>query len=402
MIVRADELREDPDSYIGIAEGILAGRGFCVPGSEKPTAFRPPLYPVLITPFVGENGHWGRGLLNVFASTTVMVVLVWICRKLELSPTAQLVAILVYGLDPVLLRYVSLSMTETLSTLASVILLYCLTRKESESELPYHLTGVAFGLAVLTRPTFWAFGGLVVLWILLRKFIGSAHTRNQIRRSLLTTTGALLVVGPWVARNTIVFGKPIAMTTHGGYTVLLGNNEAFYDEVVKQPLGTIWDGSHGPGQAAWANRVNREMDDLGLMGEIERDRWMARQARETILEHPLTFLRACFLRFVRFWNVVPIGPAAAGFPRALLFAVGMLQSLIWCSVLIGIYRVFFFRQFPFDQWIPILLLVVAFTCVHLIYWSNARMRAPIVPALALLSAASVHRFREDNFLPVDE
>ena len=33
-----------------------------------------------------------------------------------------------------------------------------------------------------------------------------------------------------------------------------------------------------------------------------------------------------------------------------------------------------------------LLLILNFTLVHLVYWSNMRMRAPLVPLIALIAA----------------
>jgi hypothetical protein len=45
-----------------------------------------------------------------------------------------------------------------------------------------------------------------------------------------------------------------------------------------------------------------------------------------------------------------------------------------------------FSQADWRHWTPLLLLLVAFSLVHTVYWSNVRMRAPLVPAIALLAA----------------
>jgi hypothetical protein len=34
-----------------------------------------------------------------------------------------------------------------------------------------------------------------------------------------------------------------------------------------------------------------------------------------------------------------------------------------------------------------LLLAISFTAVHLVYWTDMRMRAPLIPAVALAAAA---------------
>jgi hypothetical protein len=42
-------------------------------------------------------------------------------------------------------------------------------------------------------------------------------------------------------------------------------------------------------------------------------------------------------------------------------------------------------------WLYGLLLCLAFTAVHTFYWTNLRMRAPLMPFVALVAAASVPR-----------
>lgn len=41
--------------------------------------------------------------------------------------------------------------------------------------------------------------------------------------------------------------------------------------------------------------------------------------------------------------------------------------------------------------VPLLLLVLVFAATHALYFSNARMRAPLMPALALLAVAGLSR-----------
>jgi hypothetical protein len=39
-----------------------------------------------------------------------------------------------------------------------------------------------------------------------------------------------------------------------------------------------------------------------------------------------------------------------------------------------------------------MLLIAAFTLVHLVFWTDMRMRAPIVPAIALLASRGLGGF----------
>ena len=40
-------------------------------------------------------------------------------------------------------------------------------------------------------------------------------------------------------------------------------------------------------------------------------------------------------------------------------------------------------------WCSLLLVIAAFSLVHLFFWSNMRMRAPVIPAIALIAAAGL-------------
>jgi predicted outer membrane lipoprotein len=42
-------------------------------------------------------------------------------------------------------------------------------------------------------------------------------------------------------------------------------------------------------------------------------------------------------------------------------------------------------------WLWGLLLAASFTAVHAVYWSNMRMRAPLMPVAALATAAAIMR-----------
>ena len=41
----------------------------------------------------------------------------------------------------------------------------------------------------------------------------------------------LIILSPWVYRNYQLFDKPVFATTHGGYTLLLGNNPLYYQQL---------------------------------------------------------------------------------------------------------------------------------------------------------------------------
>lgn len=388
---RAD-LAEDPDAYRSVAEGLLDGDGFANQVTGKPTAFRPPLYPIVIA-----GGLWiDRSMLpialfHLLCGTATVWLTLRIGRNLGLGSGANVAAFLV-AVDPLLLQYTSYVMTETLFTFLLTALLAAMIDVSVDSasdrvSKPRQIEiGILFGLCALCRPTIWPVALLfAVCWIV-------NHWRSSERASLwravprLALVSIAVVVSPWLVRNLVVFGKPVYSTTHGGYTLLLGNNPVYYQQEVKQPLGTVWeDALPGQTQHDWLIDLRKRMaSDLGAdASEPAQDEWMYREAFQTMRAEPQTLLRACALRFIRFWNVAPLGQARAGIPSVVIWGVGGFYMAELLAFLFGLTRV------PRSQWArfaPLLIVIVGFTLVHLVFWTNTRMRAPVIPAISLFCA----------------
>lgn len=393
---RRGELSEDRDAYLALAAGLAGGRGYSSPGSTHPTAYRPPLYPLLLAASPAANVSGWVAAINLAAGIGTAWLTVVLGHFLGLAPSLALAAGLLVAIDPLLVRYASQPMTETVGALLAAALLTACERWQARRNGWSALSaGVLMGLCVLCRPTFWAYAGLLGAWIVVRWKPGELpaaspadpeatpqRVQSWWSACLAAALGLAVVVGPWVIRNQVVLGAPVLTTTHGGYTLLLGNNPQFYQEVIRQPWGTVWDGRRGPGQQAWVESIERELTAAGVRGEVARDRWMSARAWRHIREDPGGFVQASLHRLTSLWNITPRGPAAEGWPTALLWGVGLFYLLEWAAVAVGVVSVLRRRD---AAWEPLLLLLAAFTAVHLLYWTNVRMRAPLVPALALLA-----------------
>ncbi|MCA9043940.1 MAG: hypothetical protein KDA69_06450 [Planctomycetaceae bacterium] len=382
---------EDTDAYLGIAQSVVDGRGFSSPGSATPTAFRPPLYPLLLAAS-GPANSLGRCVLHLVLSALMLTAIWQTGRQLQLSVLGCGLATLLAAYDPLLIWYGSYPMTETLCSALSAFMLLRWTSPESVNGKSGFVTGVLFGLCVLARPTYWPWGVLAGLWFIAR----CGWSTSQTVQSNVTDNGrwkiwaaamggVLLCVTPWVVRNWYWLETPILMTTHGGYTLRLANNESFYREEVNQPWGTIWTGNAFD---EWTATWQQELADAGVQGEIETDRWQSRKAKEFISQHPRPFLKACVHRVRMFWNIKPVGDLSSRIPSAVLFAIGVGYTVWWVLALVGLIKIC--RQ-RLATWVPVLLLLFSFTVVHAVYWSNMRLRAPVVPGVALLAGLAVTR-----------
>lgn len=384
---RGDELRTDPDAYVALASGILQHGGFQLPASDLPTAFRPPVYPLLLSaPLAGRLPEAQAVLIvNLLMGTLLVPAAWWLATVAGLTGGWALWPAMLCALDPLLLRYSSLPMTEvTAATLLTVALAVQLTaiqrfQKFRSSAIGWRVSaGVLFGLSGLTRPvTFLTCAAVCVAELLFVRPPTGQPSRGRLFRPLLIAAGAALVLLPWVWRNAVVFQTFVPATTHGGYTLLLGNNDVFYREVVQADGQPVWGIDS---LTAWQRSLQQRMREQGVSinDETAVDRWMYDQARRSIGRHRPEFLRACLLRWKRFWAVTPTLPGGSVVVRTMVGVWYMtLFALLLCSLrpsLVG-------RPDVLILWAA----VISFLVLHTFYWTNTRMRAPLAAVIAVLA-----------------
>lgn len=433
LIASFDQFQGDPDAYRAIAEtlGRTGVYGLTSPsGDVIPTAFRPPLYPLILSWGV-RDGHLTDGIVAVLHLLLGVVTAVFT----YLAATALLgshrnravgiLAALLVIVDPILIQQSTLVMTETLATaLASLILWWWMARLAPRfSPSSAIALGSYLALAYLCRPTFlvWALllltGLLVVAWFelaLTAKRTPSVTSRPfamPLRRCFAPVLAGLVVlagVGVWMSRNVAVIGHPVWATTHGGYTLLLGNNPLFYRHLQQAGSFQRWDAE--PFLNAYSHRFDADPREESFwlrqwssadpnpiqppvnFTEHDDDRLSYESAMATIHRSPWMFAHSCLTRVYRLWTPIPF--AAEGRSLWKRIAIGIYYSLLYAAALIGLIRLTRSSKW-FGLW-PIVSLIATLTIVHAVYWSNMRMRAPAIPAIAIVAALAIHRPHQGN------
>lgn len=398
-------LDADPDAYRLIArwvrdEGTLAKR---VPGTTDqfvPTAYRPPLYPLVLASLGGASSAPPErvAVLHVVLGVAT-VALTWLVARRYLAEWAAGVAAALVALDPILLNQSAQIMTETPAAFLAVATVASLDKFLATRRLRWALlAGVVLGLAALCRPTFLPFVpvfGATVWWC------GRNRTNEPTLALDTILCGApvvllvaALVVAPWVIRNRLVMGRWIATTTHGGYTLLLGNNDDFYRYLRERSAGEVWtpmsdeqlmnDCRATVAESEWPSPATVE-------AELFDDALAYRCARTTIRREPTLFVRACGDRILQFWNPLPHARSAteSGRARAARYAVAVWYLVVYVAAVIGLWRQR--CRLVASPWIWALWLVLGFVAAHTAYWSNPRMRGPVMPVIALVAAAGLAR-----------
>ncbi|NLE37942.1 MAG: phospholipid carrier-dependent glycosyltransferase [Pirellulaceae bacterium] len=396
-------LADDPDGYRALARNLVA-HGTLGEG-DRPTAYRPPLYPLALVPSVavGEpRATWAIGALHVAMGLGTVALAWWIGRHCGLGRYAWVAGVLV-ACDPILLNQSALVMTETLAAMLVALALACLGRlAEQPGTLRAATAGAALGLCGLCRPELllWAALCAAALWLYWHAMQEQSRARQEadapahsltvgVRFGLFGarfwSTAAFvaavaIVLLPWTIRNQIQFGRPIVATTHGGYTLLLANNPAFYDHLCKGEWGSIWDARElGP---VWGGNA-RHADPVD---ELAADRRAYAEAWANIRREPGRFAYSCAMRVGRFWAPAP----RQGSP-ALRWTVGVWYLAVFFLAAVGAWRGWR-GDFNHGIWLWGGLLAVSMTLVHAVYWSDPRMRGPLMIVVGFAAATAIARW----------
>jgi hypothetical protein len=185
-----------------------------------------------------------------------------------------------------------------------------------------------------------------VLW-------SGVELKRNVRGGALLMLGCVLVLTPWCYRNAQVFNEGVWTTTH---------EEAFH----------TW----------WQERSE------GVQGELQRDRLANSLAMKSIEANPLGFIYGIGIRQLWFWAWWPSERQAG---LGLRWLIGLWYSAVTCAVAYGCWslgkrwdrRVFGSALW---DWMPALSMAISLCAIHSVYWSNMRMRSPLIPLVSLLAA----------------
>ena len=397
-------LNADPDAYRSIGETLASTGVYGIAGTDgdaRPTAFRPPLYPYVLS-WMAKDGQLPSisvALLHVMLGA-LTVMLTFLTGRNVFPDRRNAVACcfasaVLVAIDPILLQQSTLIMTETLAAaLVSIIGWWWVSRcvvPWTKSSL--FVLGILLALAYLCRPTFLVWALLLLGVVLFRR---SESWTISIGRTVVVAIPLVTAVLGWTIRNQNNLGHPILATTHGGYTLLLANNPLFYSHLQSGNAGSVWDAepflvaySHRydgdpNAESFWNHDWQRTKTPVPVESEYADDRVSYDAAIATIRRQKNVFLWSCFVRLGRLWSPLPHHRPDRS--RGAVYAVAAYYVVLSISLFVGVFRLYQSSTVAF--WWPTITLVIALSAVHAIYWSNLRMRAPAVPLLAIVAASA--------------
>jgi 4-amino-4-deoxy-L-arabinose transferase-like glycosyltransferase len=368
-----------------IARALATGYGYADPfiGHTGPTAWVPPLYPLIIAAGFKVFGVYTLkaafallALNSVFSALTALLVYEIGARCF--GPHNALWSAWIWALYPAAGQYATRWLWEmTLTTLlfTAVIVLALRMRRigenknsETSNKLAatgdpqslrrWALFGLLWGLIALSNSTLLLFLPVCTIWILL----GAPQLKRSLKGTVLAAVVCCVILAPWVIRNQRVFHSFIPLRGNFGAELYLGDGPG--------STGYLMIYDH-PFQSPDQLRLYREM------GEVRYVRMRDELARQTIRANPAHFLADTAIRTYFFWAGVPRAYDHPGIEamRTINFSFISLAGLMGLALALH-------RRMPaatLFAWAFLLLpLTYYFVTVH------ARFRHPLEPLICVL------------------
>jgi hypothetical protein len=229
--------------------------------------------------------------------------------------------------------------------------------------------GALLGAAVLVRPA----TSIALL-------MGGAWLAWRRRPGLLAAVaiGAVLVIGPWSARNLSHYGRFVLVATEGGVTFWTGNNAL----------------ARGEGDMAANPEIKRASQALKRshpeLNEESMEPLYYREALEWIGSHPVdwTILEARKLFFL----IVPIGPSYRGHSPLYFWASVLSYALALPLAIAGAGRL----RGRFSRTPGFWLIAGSAVVVCLLFFPQDRFRVPLIDsALVICAGVALGGVREE-------
>lgn len=347
---------------------------------ERPTAFLPPLYPLLLSFGIKIGG--GLLTLRLLSVVTGILVCVFagVLAKRLAGKTAGLVAGVLTAIHPMSIYQSAEISTHQLAALTVLFPLILFNRRAGF--LRSLSTGVLIGLAFLARPTAWMLLPLLLLWCLWWK--------RPYCAMIGLVVGTALICSPWVMRNIHTLGKPILFTTNGGRNLWEFNNQKMGPEYewsepeVSKPLYDAIRARHPAGSLPDSCLPFPEFEDET---EWVRNNVLTERFLCFVRRNPGAYLELVGVRITQILGVWPLHDRGVS---RFLFTVYLFPFLI-----LGISGTWF-GLFKGGLQRIIAIFILAFLALHAATAAGLVYRGMIIPLLSVSAASLITNVHRDS------
>jgi len=375
VIPTGDSLRyPDENDYIRLSRTLVV-RGSYLGTDGRPTAYRPPGYPfVLSLVFRLWNSPLAAKIINAatLAGTAFLLALI----AARVIPEGLVFAPLLVLIYPVYFYAAGTLYPQILGAfLFSTVLFFMIYFPGNW--MVYATCGVLFGFLVLMIPAFLLISPILYAYILTEKKVNKQQIWITV---LFFALGFILVTGPWTIRNAIVFKKLIPVSTNSGENLLLGNSE-----------------NTGPNSGVNVD-ISHYLKKTSAMNEAERDIFLRNQAFEWAASNPrqagILYLQK-LANYYNFHNRLYVQSEASILRDRIMFIT------YYPLLLLAVARLATFRRFPISR-VEVFLyaLYLGSAVLGALFFTRIRLRLPYDTLLITIGAIFLGRltstFRHKN------
>ncbi|MEX2168735.1 MAG: glycosyltransferase family 39 protein [Pirellulales bacterium] len=371
----------DSESYWILGQQIAQGEPYEF-GSPDRRAFRAPGYPILLAALFKLTGVDASPLAARILGAcigTLSVGLVYWCARPVFGSTAGLWGAAMMAVDPGAIATSGFVLAEAPFGMWMLLQLGLWQRGEilaenrGQSALLTLLSGIAAGIATLTRPSWLLFTPLLIAACRL----SAGPSRGWLLRSGCALLGLVIALTPWTVRNWRVFHQFIPTSLQVGASL--------YDGLHPESDGgsdmRFVDRFTAELKAADAQQPDAAVNDVPF--EIRLDRRMRDAALAWARENPGRALQLATIKFSRMWNPWPNEPSFRRWYVAVPVAVSYITVIGLAILGTWRHRTQGWRMALF--WLPALY----FTLLHMVFVGSIRYRQPAMLALAVPAGAAI-------------
>ena len=349
-----------------VGRSLALGQGFGNPfhGITGPTAWEPPLYPLLIAGvfrLFGIYTHASALVLlsinSVFSALTCIPIF-FIARRC-FSVKVAVWSAWTWALFPSVIFWCTRWVWETsLATLLLALIFWlALLLEEKDGAVPWLEFGVLWGVAALTNTALLSFLPACAVWIWYRR---AQAGRRSMTGVILAAVVFVACITPWLVRNYRTFGQFIFIRSNFGAELRLGNGPG---------ANGMWMDYLHPSKNVAQLHLYRQMGEIAYVAERKQE------ALSFIRDDYARFARLCVMRFVYYWDGLPhTGSKLAPLANVLYLSSSVLA--LW-----GLGRAL--RQKRPGAWL-FLWLILFYPLVYYVTFPHPRYRHPIEPELGIL------------------
>lgn len=366
----------DQREYLELGRNLIGGNGlnFVDPRfADVVHAYRAPGYPLLVAACAG-NVRAIRALQAVLDTSAVLATFLLARRWLDAG--ASLVAAGIVAVNPFLIYFAALVLSETLFVSMLVWGMAMITTPRQASAR-WWLGAVMLAASVLVRPSALLLPVCLAISAAIANRGAGPATRwaPPVGATMLLLIGTMLL--PWAYRNYRVLGTWIWTTTNTGIT--------------------MYDGFNPDARGGSDQRFVASMPQLRAMTEVQRSNYLQELARQYISQNRRHSVLLGLVKIARTWSPVPLSDEYGGNARYVAAAAAyMIPFGLLCFL--GL----FFGSPPTAAKVFLLLPAIYFTVAHAASVGSLRYRIPADVPMAVLAASMQFRKSAPGASPAEE